>query len=76
LRGDVLRTVLVRGIIVVKSLQLKLKLPLSLTSSLDFGSLSLELSLLLLLLFLCASPTLLLFCLLELALLHLLLKSL
>jgi hypothetical protein len=72
LRGDILRTFVVRRVLVIKGFQLELQLPLAFASSFDLGPLSSQLGLLLLLFFLCASSTLLLFCLLELALLYLL----
>ena len=74
--GDVLGTIVIGRILVIKSLQLKLELPLAFTSSFNLSTLGGQLGLLLLLLLLRTRPTLLLFRLLKLALLHLLLKSL
>lgn len=76
LRSDILRTFVVRRVLIIKCFQLELQLPLAFTSSFDLGPLSSQLGLLLLLFFLCASSTLLLFCFLELALLYLLFQCL
>jgi hypothetical protein len=74
LRSDVLRTVVVRRIVIIQSFKLQLQLSFTLTSGFNLGALSRKSAFLFLLFLLSSYPALLLLCLLQFALLHLFLE--
>jgi hypothetical protein len=71
LRGDILRAIVIRRILVIQGFKLQLQLSFTLTSSFNLSALSRKSAFLLFLVLLGSCSALLLFCLLQFALLHL-----